>query len=98
MRKLKDVRHVEALPSEAVAAMGDVLHELWAGVQAATDPAAAVELLSQLAAAPIIKVDMLARDGLGKAVRGLAKDAREEQVRAAAKAVVEAWKKMFHGA
>lgn len=93
VRKLKDVRHVEALPREAVAAMGNVLHELWGGLTAAEDPEKAVGLLAELEAAPVVTVDMLARDGLGQAVKRLAKDkSRDEAVRAMAQRVREAWK------
>lgn len=92
VRKLKDVRHVEALPHEAVVALGNMLHELWAEVTCADEPDRAVELLAQLEAAPIVTVDMLARNGLGKAVKGLAKSGEDDEVRAAARRVVDVWR------
>lgn len=94
VRSIREAACVDSLPKEACTALCDTLHVVWGQVQdALVDPdqlPAALQGLKTLQAAPLVTVEALARDGLGKAVRMLSKQGGE--VGDGARDVLRVWK------
>ncbi len=84
----------QLLPLEARMAMCGTLHEVWGDVQGALadgDEVKVLEGLKTLQAAPVVTVEALAKDGLGKGVRMMSKQ-QQGEVGDAAGAVLRVWK------